>query len=58
MLFKIHVEDDPFIIILKTTPGWARKYMERYDQFKSYLDPGSNGKLAGRQVRNQAANSC
>jgi hypothetical protein len=45
VLFKIHVEDEPLIMMLKTTPGWARKYIERYDKFGIYIDPGSNGKL-------------
>ena len=40
--FKIHVEDDPFIVIMKTTPDWAGKNIKRYDQFKVYIDPDSD----------------
>ncbi|CAB4034185.1 Hypothetical predicted protein [Paramuricea clavata] len=37
--FKIHSEDDPRIAILTITSDWARKYVERYRQFNTYVDP-------------------
>ncbi|CAB4034186.1 Hypothetical predicted protein [Paramuricea clavata] len=43
--FKIHSEDDPRIAILTITSDWARKYVERYRQFNTYVDPCNLGRF-------------
>ncbi|XP_028413420.1 sentrin-specific protease 6-like [Dendronephthya gigantea] len=39
--FEIHNDDEPRVIIMKPTPYWARRCVERYRNYGTFIDPGS-----------------